>query len=236
MVNCSSSEFASSSNSYRLEPILGDRVNEFLAILNEDPAEVPPAVAGPSSEHPSTVKIVKRVRTNGKPQKPEVLIENTTFIPHREPLFELSHLVEQGRTAANRQKPAEPLKDMTFVVPPVRPYEVSHPVEEHGGAAAKPLKPEAQLTIQRHKVHNYTMKQQIVVSFKDTTTMLRYKICGAIKQPTGGYSCKFCSKFMNDKKKIRGCISERIIRKSKYFSVHFVKGGTLKKISSRGTY
>ena len=165
MVNSSSSELASCSNSsYRLEPPLGDRTNEFPAFIQP---EVPSALAGPSSERPSTVTIVEQAGTAVKRQKPEEPLENMKFTAPREPLFELSHQVEQGRTAAKLLKP---------IAPPV---------------------------IRKYEVHNYTMKQQIVVSFKDTTTILNDKGFGSAKQPTGGYSCEYCSKFMNDKKDMK---------------------------------
>ena len=153
-------------SSYRPEPLPGDWDNEFLAILNEFSAEVPPSVAGPSSEHPSPVKILEQAGTAVKRQKPEEPLENMKFTAPRKPLFEPSHLVEQDRTAA------------------------------------KLLKPIAPLVIQKYEVHNSTMKQQVVVSFKDTTTILNDKF-GSTKKTIIGYYCKYCLKFMKNKRNLR---------------------------------
>ena len=159
MVNSSSSELSSCSNSsFRLEPPLGDRANEFPAFIQP---EVPPAVAFPIPEHPSPVKIVG-----------------------------------QGETAVQRHEPEVPLAILTY------------------------------------KVHNYTMKPQIIISFEDMTKILHDNYFPATKQPNGLYSCNFCSKLIRNKydmrRHIRTHTREKIFQCSSC-GERFIRKGDLKR-------
>ena len=197
--------------------------------------ELPPSVAGPSSEHTSPVTIVEHTGTASKRQKADEPLKNTIFIPHREPVFELSHLVEQGRTAAKPLRPIAPRaikryeahKNTTFIPHREPLFERSHLVKQ-GRTVAKPLRPMAPRTIKRYEVHNSTMKKLIVVSFKDTTTILNDKGFGSAKQPNDGHWCKYCSKFMKDKKDLRIHILTHHM-KEKIFKCSICENGYTKK-------
>ena len=175
MVNSSSYELAYCRNSsYRLEPILGDGYNEFLAILNEFPTEVPFAVAGPIPGIPSPVTIVEQIATTAMQYEPEVSLGDLRF----------------------------ELPQVTYRTVDRRTIDLSHLVER-GQSAVMPQIPEAPLVIQRYEERNYKMKPQIMISFEDMTKIRNGDYFPATKQPNGPWSCHYCSMTMRNRNDMR---------------------------------